>query len=423
MKKLILYLIFYLSVAGSSAQVTLQEVLDEARKASPESTLKSIIPQQLSLELKNLQHKRLPQLGFSGQATYQSDVISFDLDVPGVEITPPSEFQYKLQGELTQLIYDGGTINHLKEASRISSQIEDVQVEMNLEIIREQVLVTFFSILELDAGLEILNYKRQDMESRKESLKSGIENGIVLESELHSIEAALIEIQQEGIEIITTRKTMIRTLSVLTGKSYNEDLVFTFPTEVPNLYTPSATLPYHELLRYQSSSVEIQQDLSNSWSKPKLSAFGHLGAGKPGLNFLNDKISEYYVVGIGMKMKLDNLYSKSNERQITQLKKAKIEAKRASYDMQLQAKYAQYENEIEKYDAIIGMNNSLLELRTQIKNVSQAQLENGVITSADYIIKLNEENTARKNIVLARTRKIKMQYHLQHLTGNYQKSF
>jgi len=44
----------------------------------------------------------------NGQATYQSDVTSIPVKIPGMNIEAPSKDQYKLTAELSQILYDGG---------------------------------------------------------------------------------------------------------------------------------------------------------------------------------------------------------------------------------------------------------------------------------------------------------------------------
>ena len=415
--------ILFLFITAGSSQISLQDVLDKAINSSPEYELKSLIHQQGSYEINNIEKNKLPQLGFSGQASYQSDVSFLDIELPGIEVSPPGKFQYKLQGEVRQLIYAGGVTNKLKEAANVFSKIEDAQNEVNLEMIREQVITLFFSILELTSALEIVDLKAGDINSQIDKMNVGVRNGVVLESEINVLKAAAIEIEKEKISILNSRKSMLNTLSILTSETYDDDDTFVLPENLENQAIVSGDLAFYKILNQQSKAIEIENNLNKMATLPKLAAFGNLGVGKPGLNFLDDKLSEYYILGLNMQLKLDKLYTRNNDRQIIQLQQEQLNARKLSHDLRMNSLISGYENDLDKYDLFLAKNILLLDLRTQIKEVAEVQLENGIINTDDYLIKLNEENRARINISISTIRSVMTQYLLQHITGNYDKTF
>jgi outer membrane protein TolC len=417
MKKYYMGLSVLLFSISASSQLTLDQVLINITERTPEYQLKQLIPQQSSLEIKNIGHSRLPQIGISGQATYQSDVTFLDVDVPGIQIPRPDEFQYKVQGEVSQVLYDGGTINALQEAARLSSKIEQSKVDMSLEMLQEQGILLYFTLLELDKAVEVMEYKRDDLKAREEMLSAGVENGVVLESELLSLQAAILELDQEKAKIETQRQSALDHLALMTNQQYDNSIELDVPQSAFPQEISREVLTYHKLIDLQMQAVEATQKVNDTKLRPKVNAFGQIGVGKPGLNFLDSELSEYYVVGLRMQLQMSGLYSKNNDKQINRITQEKIQTQKDSYDRQWNAKLKAYQNDLNLQRELIQRNTELLDMRTSIKNVAQVQLENGVMSSADYIIRLNEENRAKINLDLARIRQIKIQYLILHHTG------
>ena len=64
------------------------------------------------------------------------------------------------------------------------------------------------------------------------------------------------------------------------------------------------------------------------------------------------------------------------------------------------------------------VDNEIIALRTEVKNVTKSQLENGVVTSSDYIRELNAEDTAKQNLEIHKIQLLLAQYNYKITTGN-----
>ena len=76
MKKWLLFLLLFANkISGQTIdRLTLSEAYDLAQKNYPAIKQKDLVRQTENLTIENLQKGYLPQITFSGQATYQSDV-------------------------------------------------------------------------------------------------------------------------------------------------------------------------------------------------------------------------------------------------------------------------------------------------------------------------------------------------------------
>jgi outer membrane protein TolC len=99
--------------AHASAQdrpLTLEECYGLATQNYPVIKQRELIRLTREYSVENASKGYLPQLSFSGQATYQSQTLSFPFKIPGVAFPVYSKDQYKVQAEVDQTIYDGGLI-------------------------------------------------------------------------------------------------------------------------------------------------------------------------------------------------------------------------------------------------------------------------------------------------------------------------
>jgi hypothetical protein len=71
-----------------------------------------------------------------------------------------------------------------------------------------------------------------------------------------------------------------------------------------------------------------------------------------------------------------------------------------TFRLNLETSLVQQRAEIDKYQSIIVKDAQILNARQEILRAAASQLENGVITSTEYMIELNQENTAELNLAL-----------------------
>ena len=151
MKRLTLW-IFGLCAAcmTAQAQLTLEECYRAARENYSLVRQLGLIERTEEFTLSNAAKGYLPQLSFSGKASYQSDVTKIPFSIPGIEPGMDND-QYQLVLELNQTIWDGGAIRRRKDEIRAGTDVRKQQVEVSLYALNERVNQLFFGILLLDA--------------------------------------------------------------------------------------------------------------------------------------------------------------------------------------------------------------------------------------------------------------------------------
>ena len=414
-------LLTFLGVFSVSAQYSLEAALNDARENSSTLKLNSLEGEIGELTSDNISTVYYPKLGITGQATYQSAVTELPIEIPGIEIDGLSKDQYKIQAELRQLIYDGGASQNLKDLNELSIDFNEAKNELEFEKIRELVLTSYFSILELQSKKEILKYKQATLESNLKTIESGVRNGIILQSDMYELQAAIISVQQEGDKIQSYKESVIRTLGILTGKNIDPEEEFPVPQLVDSQSTSIKEKAIFNQMDIQKELILKNQKLNETNSIPKASLFVNGGYGRPALNFLSNTFEPYFIGGVRVSWSLNNLYTKSKERQIVQLSGELIDERKDMIMDNLNTQKIRYEGEIELNRSLLTSDEEILELRKKIRETGESQLQNGTITSNKLIPYINSENEVMESIALRKLQIIKNQYLLQHLTGNYSK--
>ncbi len=142
----------------------------------------------------------LPQLNLNGQASWQSDVTSIDLDVPipGFEIEAPPNDQYRISLDLQQTIWDGGINKQQKQLHQSEHERDLQQLELDRWKVRHQVQQLYFGALLAEQQAAQIATTRKELEAKRSRLTAAIKNGVAIKSDLLRFDAKLMELKQKA---------------------------------------------------------------------------------------------------------------------------------------------------------------------------------------------------------------------------------
>ena len=416
----IFYLIGLLILSSSvvySQSISLEECYKLARENYPLIKQRDLIAKSSEYSISNASKAYLPQFSINGQASYQSDVTSIDIKIPGFpEIEAPSKDQYKVYAELNQVLYDGGAISNQKKLLRLSSEVETQRTEVELYKVKERINQLYFGILLIDEQLKQFDLIKSDLNESIKKTTAGISNGTAYQSNLNMLQAELIKTNQRDLENQSTRRSFLKMLSQFIGKDLNEAITLEKP--MPQTLANTNNRPELRLFTLQQNQIDQQLKLSNTKNLPKLGLFIQGGYGKPALNVLKNEFEAYYIGGVRLNWNLSNLYTSGNERSIASLNNQLIDTQKEVFLFNTTLNTSQQTEETEKLSQLIKMDEEIVVLKTKVKNTSKVQLENGIITTSDYIRELNAEDQARTNLILHQIQLLQAQYNLKTITGN-----
>ena len=419
MKRWLLSMMVFSNLVSAQTvdRLTLAQTYDLAQKNYPVIKQKELVRQTANITVENLQKGYLPQFTVNGQATYQSDVTGFNVSFGGINIQAPDKDQYKVVGDLNQLVYDGGVIKEQKVAAQLNADVQQQQVEVELYQLKDRINQVYLGILFLDEEIKQADLTKQDILSGIKRVEVQVKNGVALKSGLNQLNAELLQNDQRTIELQESRKGLIRTLALFLNQPLNEEtVVFEKPIVTVNLDS-SIARPELNLYNYQSNLILQQNKLITTKNLPKVSLFAQGGYGKPGLDFLKNESVWFYTGGVRFTWPFGGLYTIKKEKQQTEISKEMVDVQKETFILNTNTTLKKQQSEIEKYLQIAGRDEEIINLREQVKKASLAQLENGVITADDYLRMVTEESQARQSLIIHQIQLLQAQINYQTTLG------
>lgn len=414
MKKLLtILMLLVFSQQSFSQHITLEESIELARQNYPGIQQKGLIQKSVNYSLENASKAFLPQLAFNGQATYQSDVTRIPIVFPGVK--EMSKDQYRVQGELTQLLYDGGVIKNQKALLKANEAVQLQNVEISLNTLKERIAQLYFSILLFDAQLKQRSLYRENLVSALKKAEENVKEGTATKSSVNELKAEIINADMTDTEIRFDYKAYKEMLGLLIGKPLGDHTEFLMPQQAPII--SGIKRPELKLFELQKKSIDVQaKKLQSDWM-PRVSAFIQGGYGRPGLNMLDPDFAPFAIGGLRFNLPLSNLYNYKTNMSIMEINRRQIDVDRQTFILNTNASLQKEKSDILKYLELMQQDDELIALREEITRSAQAQLNNGVITTNEYINKLNTENLARQMKNLHRIQLLKAQTTYKIIAG------
>jgi len=420
MKRLKLIMVIGLVAMPIIAQskLTLNECYDKARANYPLIKQKEYIAKTKEYNVSNVWKGYLPQITISGQATYQSDVTSLPIALPGMKIESLTQDQYKAIADVSQIIYDGGIMSAQANVQRASADIDEQKLEVELLKVKERVNQIYFGILLIDEQLTQTELIKKDLDASLNKLNAALANGTATKPNVDILKAELLKTEQREIEIKSSRKAFVEMLGLLINQRLNEEAKLELPQTQSITESNEINRPEVKLYSSQENLIENQSGLTLAKILPKASLFFQGGYGKPTLNMLKNNFDWFYIAGARLTWAMSNLYTYGNESEVIALNKKSVEAQKETFLLNTNLSLKQQSNELEKLNSLIKVDKQIIEIRTSVKESAKSQLENGVITSNDFIRELNAEDQAKQNLAIHTIQLLLAQQNYKLTTGN-----
>lgn len=391
--------------------ITLDYCYKQAEKNWPLAQQIDLITKSNKLKIKNISKTYLPQINLNGSATLQSDVTQMVIPLPAgiqpFESPQISKDWYKLTLDLNQSIYDGNITSYQKNLEKYNLQTDQKNVGIELYKLKERINQIYLSIFLLEENENLLLSNKQRLDSKLKEVRSAVENGVQLSSNADAIEAEIMRIDQQLMETRSDHATAFQMLSELTSTEIPETSHLLLPTVNITSFNYENKRFENELFDIQRSrTVTMKNMVTTKWN-PKFYAFGQLGYGRPGFNFLSNDFTPWWIFGAKLTWNFFNWNQNKNEKKIFDIQNDIIRTQQESFDKNLRISAEKDLSEIVKLTEILVKDEDIINLRSRIMKTASSQLDNGVITSSDYITRLNEETQAKLNLELHKIQLLK----------------
>ena len=400
------------------AQLTLEDCYQLALQNYPEIKQRELITKTADYTIENIQKGYLPQLNINGQAAYQSAVTALPIKIPGVAIPALSKDQYKLYGELDQVVYDGGEIKQQKQLEKTNEAVSEQQLEADLYQLKDRVNQLFFGVLLVDEQIKQNDLVIKDVQLGYDKVLGSIKNGTAFRSNGDALQAQALQDEQQSVNLRASRKAYTDMLSLFIGRTVDENTLLVAPPPVNVMH--EINRPELQVYDLQAQNLDVQNKLLTIQALPKLSLFLQGGFGRPGLDLLSNNFAGYYIGGIKLTWSPSAFYTLKNNRALIDVSRKNLNVEKETFLFNTNLTVKQQDADIGKYQRLLASDDRIIELRNKVKKTAIAQLEYGVITPNDFLIDVNDENQARQNKILHEVQLLMTQYNQQTTTGNQQ---
>jgi hypothetical protein len=156
----------------------------------------------------------------------------------------------------------------------------------------------------------------------------------------------------------------------------------------------------------------------NTGLMPQINATFDGAYGRPTLNAISNDFGAYWIAGLHLNWTLSALYTLKNNRRIIGLNQNDLDIQKETFLFNTKVTLTQQNEEIKKYGDLVKKDQEIVDLRESVKNASSAQLQNGVITSHDFLTQVDSEAQARLSLILHQVQLLQAEYNYRNTAGN-----
>jgi outer membrane protein TolC len=372
-----------------------------AVQRDPRARQIGLLAAQTDLRLRSIGAERLPALNVFGQGQYQSEVTSIPFQLPGGQRPPvPPHDTYDARIEAQQRLIDP-TLGARRAVERAQLAESQARVRTVLYGLRENVDDAFFSAARLQLQRGEIETSITDLEAQLRVASDRVRLGSALPSEAATLQAELLRRRQSLAEIDANRRAALTVLAELTGQRIGPEDVLALPeavAEVTRARTAIAeirTRPEYEQFTRSRELLQRQEQAVSARDKPRVSAFGRAGYGRPGLNALSTEFDSYWLAGVQVQWTPWSWGTTRRERELLALQRQVVETEEVAFRERIERATAYDLATIDRLELALAIDDQIIALRERIVRETLRRFQEGVVTSAEYVDRQTDVLNAR----------------------------
>ncbi|GBU20279.1 hypothetical protein R80B4_00155 [Fibrobacteres bacterium R8-0-B4] len=407
--------------AAAQTTVSINDCYSKAQANYPLIRQYGLIDKARDYNLSNAGKGYLPQVAFSAKATWQSDVTKLDIDIPQwIPINLPDGMkkdQYGATVDVSQLLWDGGTIKSRRESIRAAAEAEKKSLKADLYAINERVNQIYFGVLLFDAQLEQNKLFREELlGSNYDRVSSCVQNGTALKADLDAVKAEQLKAMQTESQLTHQKSAYLEMLSALIGEKLGGDVKLVKP-ETISFSDITVERPELEMFDAMIKSLQARNEELSADRMPKLSVFATGGYGRPGLNMLDSDFSWYFLTGARLSWNFGSLYTNKNSKQLIQNNINSVMARRDAFLFNVHIDVSGKRRDIDKYGELIKYDDDIIVLRKSVRESSEAKIANGTLSGVDLMRDVFAEESAKQAKIVHEIEWLLAMYNLKFVTN------
>lgn len=392
-------------LAVSAFAQSLDECRRLAREHYPEIRQYDLITLTEQYNLSNAARAWIPQISFSGQATYQSaaptypEAFSSMMQANGIHMTGVQKDQYKVAIDVSQSIWDGGKSKADRALAEAEAAEQRSRIDVSLYDLQSRVDNIYFGILLLEERKAQTKALITLLESNLSRVQTYFQNGAAMQADVDILEAELLTARQTLGQVESSRTSYRRMLEMFIGRALTSTQL-----ERPvlkKLESRTSARPELALFDAQTNKLEAQRKAIHASLMPRFSAFAQGYYGYPGLDMFKSMMSTDWtlntLIGLRMSWNIGAFYTKKNNLGKIDIAQKQIAVGRDIFLFNTEMQTTQENGEIVRLQKALENDSQIVELRQRVRKAAESQLANGIIDTTDLLRKITDETTASLN--------------------------
>lgn len=387
----------------------------------PEIRQYDLIRQSKQYDLSNAARSWLPQVSFSAQATWQNRVPEFPsalsgmLDQAGVSLRGLDKDQYKVALEVNQTIWDGGQSQADRRVIEATADEHRQATEVDLYAVKGRVNDLYFGILLLEERLGQTDLTIALLQSNLDKVRSLVTNGVAMQTDADAVEAELLSIQQQRVQIEASRASYRRMLELFIGQRLAERLK---RPELVGAVSGESARPELAWIDAQQERLAAQELSVKSATRPRFGVFAQGYYGYPGLDYFAGMVSTDWtwnaLIGVKMSWNFGAYYTKKNRLSNLRVAQQQLDIQRDVFLFNTDLQVAEEQGNISRLRRALADDDRIVALRRSVREAAESKLRNGVIDTNDLLRKITDEASARSARSLREVELLKAIYELKY---------
>lgn len=424
MKKPII-LLFCLIIAPLcvTAQITIEQCVEKAMENYPEIRKYDLVSATREIDLSDIDKGWLPRISAYGQATVQNAVPSFPESLSGVlqqmgqSMKGLDKLQYKIGVDISQTIWDGGLSRARRDVSRLTSETQRKNIDVELYAVRQRVENLYFAILLTEEQIAQTGNALALVKGNLEKLRSMLRNGTAMQCDVDMVAAQALTMEQD----ITRARSVVRgyrqVLEIFIGESLADRALVMPYAQLPSDMRPER--PELSLFENRIAAAQASRRLSDVSLMPKVGFFAQTWYGYPGFDYfksmMNRNLSFNIMAGVKVTWNIDAFYTKKNTARRTAVDTANIMSEKEIFLFNTGMQSVSQQEKISGLRSVMADDAKIIELRTNVRKAAESQLENGVIDATALLTKITDENQAKLTARFHEIQLIQEIYNLKYI--------
>ncbi len=407
---------------GAGDSLRLADLRAAALNSDPRSGQIELLAAQSSLRLRNIAAEQRPAFSIESYGQYQSDVPNIPVNLPGVSFPRPKHDTYDASLAVQQRLYDP-LIAPRRAVERAEMEESQARVRIALYGLAEAVNGAFFTALRSQTQAAELETTITDLGAQLSVADERVKAGTALPGESNALRAEILRRRQYLAEQSANRRAAIAVLSDLIGRRIEPAAALSPPELSEAVAAARSSLaslrnrPEYEQFSRARRVLELGDNVRAAQDRPRLSAFGRVGHGRPGLNLLNDRFDSYWLTGVQLQWTPWNWGASRRDREISALQRQILTAEEQSFTAALARATEQDLASIDRLESALAQDDQIISLRESILSETRVRYAEAVVTSAELVDRQTDVLAARLSRALHRVELSEARAHLLTTLG------